>query len=203
MKKRSALAVTSVLTSLLAFGAPATSGPPDWGTGCAMVATSTNGYAWYGTITGGPWFSMPTGAPVMMTCELQQLVGDRWETIAFAQSPLTPGVAVVPPTPVGFTDVLGPIGPIDPIRTRAADVPTNLQMCTQITVFRDPTTTPDVYPVDADDNPNNGAQCEKEERAENELVYVTVFPPHPHGRPCVWIDDSDLPDEVPGETCVI
>ena len=195
MRNRSALAVASVLTSMLAFSAPAGAAPnDDWGYTCAMTATSRDGVTWQGVMLGGPW-AVPDNDPVSMRCILQEWTGETWRTIAIAESQPTPGVTVVPPKLVNF---------VAPIGTHASlSDPTNLQMCTQITVYRDPMQPPDVYPVDADENPNNGAQCEKEERTESELVYVTVFPPRPYGRPCIWWDDSDLPDQVPGETCVI
>lgn len=198
MRNRSTLALASVVTSMLAFGAPAEAGPEEWGYGCSMTAVSRDGFGWTGVISGGPWFVRPHTASVSMTCRLQRWDGEGWTTIAMAESSPTPGTTVVPPSVVGFGTGVG--GGIIGGARRALS-PTNLQMCTEITVYEHGWAY--AHQVDADDNPNNGAQCEKEERADGELVYVTLFPPQPHGRPCVWLDDENLPEAVPDKTCGI
>jgi len=197
VRKRSTLAAAGVLTSLLAFGAPAEAAPgAGEGYSCGMTAVSLDGQSWNGVMEGGPWWVEPSGAPAQMRCELQRFNGEIWETIAVAEGPIGPGTAAVPPTRVGFHT------PLDGVMSAMDLLPTNLQMCTQITVYEDPQQ-PRVEPVDADDDPSNGGQCEKEERADGELVYVTLFPPRAHGGDrCVFVTDEGVPPQVPDENCV-
>lgn len=201
MKKRSTLAVASVLVSMSLSGTPTqAAGDPGFGATCGLVAASSDGYTWQGEIWGGPWFAGQPDDLVGMRCILQQLTEEGWVTIAENGSRPTPLVTAVPPSAASFVTL--PIG--GGTRSFAPDeAPADLQMCTEVTIYRDPSQPPEVHPIDGDEDPSNGRQCSKAQRAEHDLIYLTVVPQDPTGHyTCAWTEPQDVPDVVPDRICI-
>jgi hypothetical protein len=186
---RSVLAALLV-TSVVALAAPAHAGE-DWGRGltCAFDgAGQADSDEVTGVLSGGPW-QAPAGATARVTCVLQVVHEGQTQVVAVAQSPQGT-TAVVQPTIASFHDYAAATAPI-------------LQLCTEVTVYKDGQP-PRVRRYDADHDPRNGAQCDQAGAAQGSGTRVYVVPPHDDGDPCVWVDHSDVtgPNDPGNEVCV-
>lgn len=160
----------------------------DFGFTCGMTYRSQDGREYSGEIAGGPWYHYATqpGERFALRCTIQAWNGDRWDVLTFADSgePTSSPVASVPPRPVRF---------LLPPNTFSL----SWELCTEVIVYRDPNTPPEVRRVDADNQPGNGAQCSQQESdASTQYAYVGWLPPSFHGgRRCVYVEVPPVPRE--------
>lgn len=175
---------------------PAVAAEQDIGYGftCGATLAETAEGQLYGVVTGGPWWVDGAGARVAVRCVIEVMGPEGWYAASSTSSALTPSPGVVPPTPTT-------------VGVPPSSAPVDLQMCTEITISKDPNTTPTVHRVDADGDPSNGGQCAKNEAAESDLVYAGVFSPKPGGgRRCTWVSQPEgVPPLVldPNPYCVL
>lgn len=179
------VAIVLVAVALGAGSQPAVAAEQDIGYGitCGGTVAETTEGQFYGVVTGGPWWVDGAAARVAVRCVIEAMGPEGWYPVSTASSG-TPGPspATVLPTPTSFG--------VPPTSGRV-----ELQMCTEITISQDPQSPPTVHRVDADNDPSNGGQCEKTERAEGDMVYTGVWPPKPGGgRRCTWVYP---PDDLP------
>jgi hypothetical protein len=142
-----------------------------------------------GVLTGGPWFAPPEQptALVSMRCTVVMTKeGEPPYVVADVTSMPTPGMATLAPSDVWL---LG-----------ATSERTNIQVCTEITIYTDGQP-PQVQRYDADGNPNNGAQCSDAQPVRNEGVIVYVAPPQADGDVCAYAQHHLYPP-VPYGACV-
>jgi hypothetical protein len=165
-------------------------GPAGYGWSCGMAVARTAPDRYQGVVTGGPWFVDEPGARVMVRCVVEAFGPYGWHEVASTASAPSSSPAFLPPTVSAFGE--------PPTSGRI-----ELQMCTEITVYKNPNTPPDVHRVDADDDPSNGGQCAKNEASGDDLLYTGVFPPTFHGgRRCTYVERPDgVPPDGPHEVC--
>ncbi|HVF06087.1 MAG TPA: hypothetical protein VNA20_14695 [Frankiaceae bacterium] len=138
---------------------------------------------------GGPWRTESPRPDVEVTIRCTVWWESSTGTQEFGTSVSTTaagGVGVFAPQPASF--------PVSANATAA------LYLCTEITVY-DPLVNPPHrhHYSDADYDPSNGAQCEKTEPDENDLVYVYSEPPRPDntGARCTHVGHGVGPTYLP------
>lgn len=176
-----------------ATGTPSLAVTQDIGYGltCGLAVAETAEGQYTGVAEGGPWFAGEAGTTVAVRCVVEVLGREGWYSPWYAGSGAPSTVSSVPPQPAVFG-----------VPPELADA--ELQMCTEITVYKDPNTPPTVHRVDADHDPSNGAQCAKNEAAGGDMAYVGLFPPTlSGGRRCTYVGRPDgVPDVGPTAVCV-
>jgi hypothetical protein len=179
---RRAAALAAVVLVVVATPAPAVTEDIGYGLTCGLTVAETAQGQYTGVAEGGPWVAGEAGSRVALRCVVEVLGPEGWYPVWSSAPAPASTTSYVPPSPVVFG-------------APPAIAHAELQMCTEITVYKNPNTPPTVHRVDADNDPSNGGQCAKNAAGPDDLVYTGVFPPTlSGGRRCTYYK---LPDGVP------
>lgn len=165
--------VRMIACALLAVPLSAHAGPdsgvPGNGAACGFVSTGTE-QTQAGFVQGGPWVAPSPTWAVSINCVIAMVYPDGTiaQELSRTSSPVSPGVAFLPPTPVVYG--------LPPSALGVLDSPgVDLAMCTEIIFY--PPTVPPVNRYDADPS-QPGGQCDKARQHPANGIWVEeAYPP--------------------------